>query len=245
MTRLVRAWAALDSEQRLAAGAAVALLATMFLPWYSKTDTILLHNSVKATQTSLSGIGAMSFVEAAVLLVALGVLALLFARAERRDFHMPGSDGAVVALAGAWAAFLIFFRMIDKPGLSGTQRITATVGIQWGIFFALAAACLLAYAGWRMRAARALEPPLVRAVARRRRPPNEDLTTIAPLPRREARADPVPARAPHATGRPAAPPASPPPSRAQTQRAPNRNRPRYPPAPSDQLSFDDAPANGE
>ncbi len=264
MTRLARVWAALDSEQRLAAVTALALVATMFFPWYSKTDTVLVGNSVKATQTSLSGIGAMSFVEAAVLLVALAVLALLFARGEGRDFHMPGSDGAMVVLAGGWVALLIFFRMLDKPGLSGTQRITATVGIQWGIFFALAAACLLTYAGWRMRGARRPEPPLVRGSTLRRPPPDEDITTIAPLPHREARVDPVPARPPNpaasasprrsvTTTSPASdsdalptyasqptesaplPPAPP----IETGRPPKRRRPRYPPAPSDQLSFDD------
>ena len=263
MTRLARVWAALDSEQRLAAVAALALVATMFLPWYSKTDTVLVGNAVKATQTSLSGIGAMSFVEAAVLLVALGVLALLFARGEERDFHMPGSDGAIVALAGGWAALLIFFRMLDKPGLSGTQRITATVGIQWGIFFALAAACLLTYAGLRMRGARRPEPPLVRGSTLRRPPPDEDITTVAPLPHRQARVDPVPARSPKpaasvsprrsettspASDSDALPTSAPPPAAraplppaptTQTRRLPKRRRPRYPPAPSAQLSLDD------
>ena len=222
MTRLARAFRALDSEQRLAAPAALALIVTMLLPWSSKTDTVIVGNAVKATQMSLTGFGAMSFVEAAVLLVSLGVLALLFARGEGRNFHMPGSDGAVVLLAGAWTALLIFFRLLDKPSLSGTQRITATVGLEWGIFFALATACLLAYAGWRMRAASPPEPPIVRRGVRRRRPVEEEVTVMTPLPHRDVRADPVPAR-----------PAQPAASRA------GRRRPRYPPAPSDQLSLDD------
>lgn len=238
MTRVIRAWAALGSEQRLAAGAALALVATMFLPWYSKTDTVLVGNAVKATQTSLSGIGAMSFVEAAVLLVSIAVLALLFARGEGRNFHMPGSDGAVVALAGAWAALLIFVRMLDKPGLSGTHRITATVGLEWGIFFALAAACLLAYSGWRMRMSTAPEPPIVRRRRAPRAAPHEDVTVITPVPSSEKSAAPVPARPlPQRTPRPSPPrgsiPGNPTPAA--------RKRPRYPPGPSDQLSFDDAP----
>lgn len=241
MTRLVRAWSVLDSEQRLAATAALALIATMFLPWYSKTDTVIVGNSVKATQTSLSGIGAMSFVEAAVLLVAIAVLALLFARGEGRDFHMPGSDGAVVVLAGGWAALLVFFRMLDKPGLSGTHRITATVGLEWGIFFALAAACLLAYSGWRMRGARALEPPLVRRGPRRRHPSDEKVTVLAPLPRREERADPVPA---HPVPRHPVTRSTPRPTGQPRRPRTARGRPRYPPAPSDQLSIDDVENDG-
>ncbi|HEU0250026.1 MAG TPA: hypothetical protein VFR48_04810 [Solirubrobacteraceae bacterium] len=234
MTRLARAWGALEPEQRLAGIAAVALMLTLLLPWYSKTVTVVVGNAARADQTSLSGIGAMSFVEAAVLLVSAGVLALLFARAERRDFHMPGSDGAVVTAAGAWAAVLIFYRLVDKPGLTGTQRITATVGVKWGIFFALVAACAMAYAGWRMRAAATPEPPLLRARSRVRdntppsntppsptapaSPASEDVTVLAPSPPRSARAAPAPA----------------------TQAA--RKRPRFPPSPSEQqLSFDDSP----
>jgi hypothetical protein len=239
MTRLARAWGELEPEQRLAAVTALVLMLTLLLPWYSKTVTVVVGNAAHADQTSLRGIGAMSFVEAAVLLVSAGVLALLFARAERRDFHMPGSDGAVVAAAGAWAAVLIFYRLIDKPGLTGTQRITATVGVKWGIFFALAAACAMAYAGWRMRVAAEPEPPLIRARARARPraaptgpsatapSASEDLTVVAPSPPRPARAAPVPVRGeePPRVAAPAAPA--------------TRKRPRYPPAPSDQLSVED------
>ena len=257
MTRLARAWGALEAEQRLAAIAASALMLTLLLPWYSKTVTVVVGNATRADQTSLSGIGAMSFVEAAVLLVSAGVLALLFARAERRDFHMPGSDGAVVTAAGAWAAVLIFYRLVDKPGLTGTQKITATVGVEWGIFFALAAACAMAYAGWRMRAAAAPEPPLLRPRARPRgntrpssnTPPSsasEDLTVIAPSPPRSARAAMAPARdgvppvaAQGATRSEQPRPVAAPPAPA-TPAA--RKRPRFPPPPSEQqLSFDDSP----
>jgi len=97
MTRITRAWGALAPEQRIAAVASVVLLVTMFLPWYElqsldrKTGAINSH--------SISAFGDVSFVEAAVFLVAAGVIALLFARAERKDFHMPGSDGAIVMVA--------------------------------------------------------------------------------------------------------------------------------------------------
>ena len=59
--------------------------------------------------------GAFSFVEAAVLLVAVGVLVLLFARAEGRAFHLPGGDGAVVMAAGVWVALLLVWRLFDRP----------------------------------------------------------------------------------------------------------------------------------
>ena len=265
MTRLARAWGALGREQHLAAIAALALVLTMLLPWYSKTVTLVVGNAAKSTQTSLSGIGAMSFVEAAVLLVSVGVLALLFARAESREFHMPGSDGAVVTLAGGWAALLIFYRLVDKPSLSGTQRITATVGVKWGIFFALVAACMLAYAGLRMRATNVPEPPLLRTRPGRRAPTSEDVTEVAPTLGRAGRSTPVPAHVsessedttrvvarspqppPRTTPNPSSPQSTPASSTpASARRASGsassgaRKRPRFPPSPSDQLSFEDS-----
>ena len=88
-----------------------------------------------------------------MLLVSAGVLAMLFARAERRNFLLPGGDGLIVMIAGGWTAILIFYRLVDKPGVHGSQRITATVGVEWGIFIALLVALGLLYTGARMRRA--------------------------------------------------------------------------------------------
>jgi hypothetical protein len=269
MTRMTRAWGTLAPEQRIATVAALALLVTMFLPWYDlqsldrKSDAIYSH--------SISAFGDVSFVEAAVFLVAAGVIALMFARAERRDFHMPGSDGAVVMAAGAWAALLIFYRVFSRPDGHGYP-----VGIEWGFFLAFVAAGTLGYAGWRMRAASAPEMPLMRPRGSRRRTPNDEDVTAPPSPRRASRAKPVAAR-------PSAPPLEESPavtrdsdpsrdtttvvkhgsdpsedlttvvehsaraSQGTTPSPPSRRptappkRPRFPPGPSKQLSFDDSP----
>ena len=64
---------------------------SMFLPWYACTGSV---------DDSVSAFGVFSFVEAAVLLVALAVLALLFARAEGRDLPPAGRRRPVVMGAG-------------------------------------------------------------------------------------------------------------------------------------------------
>lgn len=265
MTRISRAWGALAPEQRIAAIAAIALLVTMFLPWYDLQA--LNRKSGSINSHSISAFGDVSFVEAAVFLVAAGVIALLFARAERRDFHMPGSDGTIVMLAGGWATLLIFYRVFSRPAGHGYP-----VGIQWGFFLAFVAAGALTYAGWRMRASSTPEPPLVRP-RNRRRPPlqEEDVTVVAPAPPRPERAIPVPARAdqlprpatpaaqgahaPESTRKspspantpsaPSAPVESTPTPTPSVPRSPARKRPRFPPAPSDQLSFEDTPPERE
>jgi hypothetical protein len=271
MTRIARAWGQLEPERRLAAVAALALLATMFLPWYELQS--LNRKTGAIDSRTISAFGDVSFVEAAVFLVAAGVLALLFARAERHDFHMPGSDGAVVMVAGGWATLLIFYRVFSRPDGHGYP-----VGIQWGFFLAFVAAGLLTYAGWRMRATAEPEPPLLRTRSRARTPaaaaataraatpaagsagggasPSEELTVVAPAPERPVRATQVPASArgegqpPPARGEGAAAPArgdgSSAPARSAAPGTPataaGRKRPRYPPAPSQQLSFEDQPA---
>jgi hypothetical protein len=125
--RLVAAFRRLNFEQRVAAVAALLLIVSTF--------------------------GPFSFVELAEILVALGVLVLLFARAEGRRFHLPFGDGTVIAAAGIWAGALIVIRLFDRP--LGQNLL------------ALVCAALLFLAGARERA---------------RRPP-DDLPPEPPKPR--------------------------------------------------------------
>jgi hypothetical protein len=224
MSRLAHAWRTMAPEQRLVAVAALALLVTMFLPWYGlqsldrKTGVINSHD--------ISAFGDVSFVEAAIFLVAVGVSAIVFARGEGRAFHLPGGDGLIVMIAGCWAALLIFYRVFSRPAGGGYP-----VGIEWGFFLAFVAAGGLALAGWRMRAGERPEPP---ASARPPRPPRRP-----PAPDEEVT---VRASAP-ARSRPSAPLAADPTGSAR--------RPRYPPAPGaprsapEQLSFEDPPTHAE
>jgi hypothetical protein len=160
LQRLVRAWRNLPEERRLAAFAALGLFVTLFLPWYQETVIASGGTALRSASASLTGWGAFSFVEAAILLVAGGVLVLLFMRAEGQAFHVPGGDGGVVTAAGVWACVLILWRIFDKQGTTVHGQYTTTSGIEWGIFIALGVALLLTYAGSRIRIAHEPEPPL-------------------------------------------------------------------------------------
>jgi hypothetical protein len=188
--RLRAAYVALDPDQRFAAGAAIGLLLAMFLPWYEK-NVVITGTRAFASDT-ISAFGAVSFVEAAIFLVAAGVIALLLMRADERPFHLPGGDGTVIFAAGLWATALIFYRVFDRPDVSGEG---GTVGIQWGFFVAFVAAGALAFAGQRIRVANRPEPPLPaaepdpapRPARRASRPPAPDETAAtAVAPRRDA-----------------------------------------------------------
>ena len=157
---MVRAWRELPQERRLAAMASTGLFLTLFLPWYQETVFANGVTSLRSASSSLTGWGAFSFVEAAVLLVAAAVLILLFVRSEGQAFHVPGGDGAVITAAGLWTCLLIVWRIFDKEGTSRHDQIAYTSGIEWGIFVALGVAAVLTYAGSQIRLAHEPEPPL-------------------------------------------------------------------------------------
>ncbi|MGH2968060.1 MAG: hypothetical protein ACRDK0_03180, partial [Solirubrobacteraceae bacterium] len=144
----------LPPEQRMAGLAAAALAASLLLPWYQKS--FVPPGRSAFVQDNLSAFGVFTFVEAAVLLVAAGVLFLIWARAQGKGFHLPGGDGVVISAAGGWAMLLLVWRVFDRPGPDGPST---DVGIQWGFFFAIAAAAALIAAGARVRAAHRPEPP--------------------------------------------------------------------------------------
>jgi hypothetical protein len=159
LQRLGRAWRSLQPEQRLAAVAAILLLLSMLLPWYQETGNAIVNGRLASISDNKSAFQVYSFVEAAIFLVALGVLVLMFARGERRAFHLPGGDGLVVMAGGLWVMLLIFYRQLDKPNGRSEGPINTSIGVQWGIFIAFLLGALLAYAGWRIRAAQIGEPP--------------------------------------------------------------------------------------
>jgi hypothetical protein len=158
--RLMRAWRVMPHERRLAAYAAIGLFLTMFLPWYQRQYFVVVGGKLAPGSDSQTAWAQFSFVEAAVLLVAFGVLTLLFQRAEGKAFHLPGGDGWVITAAGFWTCTLIVWRIFDKQGGSAHGQNATTYGIEWGIFIALAIAAFLVYAGSRIRASHQPEPPL-------------------------------------------------------------------------------------
>ena len=159
----------------MAAVAAVALVLSMVLPWYQKS--FVPQGAARRVRATCRAFGVFTFVEAAILLVAAGVLFLVWARSQRQGLPPARRRRRRrSSLAGGWAVLLLVWRLFDKPDDDGAG---ATVGIQWGIFVALAR---------RGRADRRGRARARRAPARAAEPGAEDLDweSAAPRPRRRA-----------------------------------------------------------
>ena len=115
--------------------------------------------ALQSQSVSLSGWGVFGFLELVVLLVAGGVLVLLFERAEGSKFQLPGGDGAAILTTGCVTCVLIIWGMFDRPGTSGQGPYATATGLDWGIFIVLAVAGPLTYAGSRIRTAPLTDRP--------------------------------------------------------------------------------------
>ncbi len=238
MSGFARAARALDRDQRLAALAALALIATLLLPWYGLDHPDRAGGRIYAHD--VSALGQPSFLDAAIVVVAAGVLALLLARGSGRAFRLPGGDGAVIACAGAWAGVLVFIGVFDRPAGGGYP-----VGIELGAFLAFIAAGGVAAAGLRLRLHELPGPPL--RSGRAAGDPADGGTIVLDAPRSRPPFPPTPARPRAGAARVAAADAAPTPAelhrgvRAEGERERAATRPRYPPAPGEQRRVDGAP----
>jgi hypothetical protein len=176
----------LAPQYRRAGIIAILLFLTMFLPWYTrKADALGKNGKFENRDATLQAFQTFSFVEAAILLVAVAVLALLFVRGQKRPFHLPGGDGTIIAAGGAWVCFLVFYRFIDnKQSDAKNVFVGVDYGVTWGIFVTFFVGLLLVHAGLRIRSAHIAEPnnptatvPVAKAQARARSPlPVDDNT---------------------------------------------------------------------
>ncbi len=220
--RLGGAWRGLDRDRRLAGVAAVALAATLLLPWYQQTGIA----GGRPVDQAVSAFGVFGFVEGAILLVSAAVLVLLFTRGEGRAFHLPGGDGAVICAAGAWAVVLLVWRLFDRPGPSGAAD-RDRVGLRLRLRRRRPA-------GLRRPAGPGRAPPRAAAAGGARPAPPRPVPPARPRSQRGEDQPPAPSPAP-----PAAPEPPTAPTRVLGDEHPTRvgRRREVPPVPDEQLTM--------
>ena len=130
--------------------AGAALLASLFLDWYS----------------GLSAWQALSVLDVVLALLALVPFGLVATQATRDSPSIPVAFSVLAAVAGLLATLLILYRIVNQPGPNDL------VTVELGAWVGLAASVAVAAGGWRsMR---------VEAMPGVPRPPVEDLPAPAP-----------------------------------------------------------------
>ncbi|MFN8161640.1 MAG: hypothetical protein U0R52_11430 [Solirubrobacterales bacterium] len=132
---------ALRGTERVAALAALTCAVSLALPWYR----VRIGEGI-----SQSGLGTFGFAEAALLVTVGSALALVLRVASGRRPPLPMHEGTLLAVAGAWAAFIVGYLMLDRPRQTEID-FPAGFGLAYGIFVAMGAAIVLMLAGLRIR----------------------------------------------------------------------------------------------
>ena len=133
----------LRRDERLALTGVVVLVASLLLPWFG----IPLEGDLVQT-----GFGGFGWAEAALMLTAGATLLLLMRAGDGWVPPRPLREWGLLVTAGGWAAVIIVFRMIDRPGFDlEIIGVHQDYGLRYGIFVALGGAALILLAGLRVR----------------------------------------------------------------------------------------------
>jgi hypothetical protein len=111
----------------VAAASGVALLVSLFLPWYEPALCASFRGAACPTLTAWESLSAIDVLLAFV--AATGVL-LAIVTATQRVAAVPVALSALVALAGLAGALLVLFRLVDIPEGAG--------GREWALWLGLA-----------------------------------------------------------------------------------------------------------
>jgi hypothetical protein len=131
----------LGGNERIAVTGVAVMAGSLFLPWYRAPI------SSDLVQT---GFGAFSFAEGALLLVGVATTFLALECGGGYVPPRPLREWGLFVTAGAWAALIVVYRMIERPDFE-LAGINEAYEIHYGIFVALAGAAIVIAAGLRLR----------------------------------------------------------------------------------------------
>jgi hypothetical protein len=128
----------ISTGERVAGVAALALLITLWLPWYSA--------SAFGDSESVNAWESFDLIDVILFLVAILTIALVAMRAAGSTPELPAPPGALIAGGGAIATILVLYRILDIPGEADIAGID--IGREVGVFFALIASAAVAFGGY-------------------------------------------------------------------------------------------------
>lgn len=121
----------------VSAASGLALLVFMFVPWYRNDRGFDLQ--------SLSAWKAFALIDLVLFVAAALAIGLAAARAARAmPPNLPASPATIVAAAGALAALLVLYRIVElpDPGVEGVE-----IGRKIGVYLGLIASLGIALGG--------------------------------------------------------------------------------------------------
>jgi hypothetical protein len=128
----------LRTGEWVAAASGVALLASLFLPWY---EAAALPTPTKPGWTayaalpagaSISGWESMTVIDIVLAFVAASGVLLAIVTANQRVPAVPVAFSALISLFGTLGVILVLIRVLDLPGWAGRR--------EWGLWLGLAGA---------------------------------------------------------------------------------------------------------
>jgi hypothetical protein len=165
-----------------AAVAAVALLVSLFLPWYERdTAFCIAVVGVECPETDyVSGWEALSAIDLFLAAAALSAFALWLVTVTQRTVAVALALNVFVVIGAAVALVLVLVRVLDQPDLGRGY------GLSWGIVAAALAAGALLGGSWRaLRDERRSPPGKSTDVTGRPVPPEPPIEPLPPPRPRE------------------------------------------------------------
>jgi hypothetical protein len=132
----------LSPAERIVAAGAIAVVASLLLPWYGIPFSRGL---------SITGFDNFGWVNAAILVTVGAVVVLVAREAAGLRLARPLRAAELVMAGGLWAALLTAYLMIDRPDELGD---VGSVDLRFGIYVALGGCLTIIVGGMRMRAER-------------------------------------------------------------------------------------------
>jgi hypothetical protein len=141
---LARELRGLRGNERLATMGVAVIVVSLLLPWYGVPV---------AGDLVQTGLGAFTWAEGALLLVAAATLFFALQIGGGYVPPRPLREWALLVALGCWAAAIIVYRMLVRPELDFTvvAHISREYSLRYGIFVAFAGALLIVAAGLRSR----------------------------------------------------------------------------------------------
>ena len=145
----------LRTGEWIAAAAAVALLASLFLPWYERDAEICIAvEGFECPRTDhVSGWEALSVIDIFLAVAAVLALVLWVVTTTQRTVAVAISLNAFMVPLAAAAFVLVVIRVIDQPDLQ------AGYGLAWGAVAATLASAGLLAGSWRALRDERRSPP--------------------------------------------------------------------------------------